>query len=287
MKFYQENNVNPLGPACRWSRSCRCSSRCTTCCARACARTSAPAFSSYRAHTRPHTCRCTQPATRRPAAPATARASCSSTTSRQGHGRRPDRPDRPLRRHAARLEPDDVGADDGPDAAKIMLFMPLIFVLVRDPLPGRRARLLDHDEHWTSPSSTRAPIQSALGGGRRWRVGRRRRWYSGEASVWQAERRWRRFGLRRPRGACASGWPRRRSDADAKRTSGGTSTGRPPQSSPTERQAAGRRRRAAARPMGPERIVPKRLVDPAATSRPARRRSAQDGGDTDGASVTH
>ena len=34
MKFYKENNVNPLAPACRWSRSCRCSSRCSTCCAR-------------------------------------------------------------------------------------------------------------------------------------------------------------------------------------------------------------------------------------------------------------
>jgi membrane protein insertase Oxa1/YidC/SpoIIIJ len=41
MKFYKENNVNRSARACRWSRSCRCSSRCSTCCATACAQTSA------------------------------------------------------------------------------------------------------------------------------------------------------------------------------------------------------------------------------------------------------
>ena len=36
MKFYKENKSTRSAPACRWSRSSRCSSRCSTCCARTC-----------------------------------------------------------------------------------------------------------------------------------------------------------------------------------------------------------------------------------------------------------
>ena len=41
MKFYKENNVNPLGSCLPLVSSCRSSSPCSTCCGRACARTSA------------------------------------------------------------------------------------------------------------------------------------------------------------------------------------------------------------------------------------------------------
>ncbi len=47
----------------------------------------------------------------------------------QGQRRRPDRPDRPLRRHPAGVEPDDVERHDGSDAAAHDDVLPLVFVL--------------------------------------------------------------------------------------------------------------------------------------------------------------
>ena len=47
----------------------------------------------------------------------------------QGHGRDAGRPDPALRRHPARLDLMMSEPDDGPDAAAVMLFLPLFFVL--------------------------------------------------------------------------------------------------------------------------------------------------------------
>ncbi len=57
------------------------------------------------------------------------------------------RADPALRRHAARLDDDDVLADDGPDAAEADDVHAADLRPVHHQLPGRRARLLDHDEH--------------------------------------------------------------------------------------------------------------------------------------------
>ena len=84
----------------------------------------------------------------------------------QGDGRGACRPDRALRRHAAGVEPDDVEPDDGQDAAADHVGDAAVVRRLHHQLPGRRDRVLDHDEHVDDRPAIR---------GRRDASGRRRR----------------------------------------------------------------------------------------------------------------
>ena len=88
----------------------------------------------------------------------------------QGDRQHAGDPDRPLRRLAAVLDAADVD-DDGQDAADDLPGAAVHLRHVRDPVPGRPARLLDHHEpvddraagdHQEAPR----PAASAAGGGR-------------------------------------------------------------------------------------------------------------------------
>ena len=57
-----------------------------------------------------------------------------------------DRPHPALRRDPAGFQPDDVQRDDGPDAAADHAVHAADLRAVRHPVPGRRARLLDHHQ---------------------------------------------------------------------------------------------------------------------------------------------
>ena len=96
----------------------------------------------------------------------------------QGHRRGADRPADPLRRDAARLEPDDVEPDDGQAAAEPDAAPAAGVRGDRDQLPRGPDRLLDHDQHLDDgPAVHRAKIDrdSDPGGryGRRRATGRR------------------------------------------------------------------------------------------------------------------
>ena len=103
----------------------------------------------------------------------------------QGDGHHPDRPDRPLCRHSARVQPDDGEPDDGQDPAADH-DVHAAGVRVRDrQVPRRPARLLDHDQHVDDgPAVLHPPGDRACRAGdcrpgdRRRRRGprRRRRW---------------------------------------------------------------------------------------------------------------
>ena len=99
----------------------------------------------------------------------------------QGDRRDAGRADRALRRHAAGLEPDDVERDDGPDASADHAVHAADLRALHHQLPGRRDRLLDHDEPGRSSSST-----SSRNGGARCSRRRRRR---GAGGVRGARRR--------------------------------------------------------------------------------------------------
>jgi YidC/Oxa1 family membrane protein insertase len=114
-------------------------------------------------------------------------------------------PDPALHRVPDQLDARDVGRlDDGPDAAEDHALHAADLRAVRDPLPRRPDALLDHDEPVDRrPAVLSPPVHRPIGGGRRWRIGRRRRQrLVGQARVRQAEqRRWKPrlgFGWWRP-----------------------------------------------------------------------------------------
>ena len=159
----------------------------------------------------------------------------------QGHGRRADRADRPVRRLADGVDAADVD-DHGPQPAAAVPGAAVPVRDVRDPLPGRPARLLDHHEpvdDRAADDHPQAPGPAAPGRGTRRLVGRvvrriggPRRRRRGRAEA-RAERRAR--ATRRPR-ATAS-WPR---PAAASRRAG--PTGRPPSPPRKKKKRSGRRR---------------------------------------------
>ena len=71
----------------------------------------------------------------------------------QGHRRGAGGADRALRRDPARLQPDDVEPDDGQDAAADHAGDAAVLRHLHHQLPGRRDRLLDHHEHVDDPSA--------------------------------------------------------------------------------------------------------------------------------------
>ena len=157
MKFYRENKVNPFAS-------------CLPLVAQL------PVFLSLfymlQDDLRLDICPDDQPAgharTRSPAAPAAPRVPLHPGPDGQGHGRRAGRADRALRRLAAALDAADVDGD-GPDAAHDHHRAAVRLRALRHQLPGRPARLLDHDE----PLDDRAAGASC--GSASGRCGRRRR----------------------------------------------------------------------------------------------------------------
>ena len=186
MKFYKENNVNPLGSCLPLVAQLpvfislyymlRQSLRIDICPAVA-ERTT----THWSCSAAPHTVPCGSHGAELPVHPG---------PHQQGHRRGAGGPDHPLRRDAARLQPDDVRRDDGPHAAADHAVHAAAVRAVRDPLPGRRARLLDHHEplddgpavRGQAPDRPRAPRRRDRGRepadrrqcGWRWALGRRR-----------------------------------------------------------------------------------------------------------------
>ena len=164
----------PVRPrASRWWRSSRSSSRCTTCCAPTSGTTSARRSTRHRASSSP----C-------PAAP-TADSSFLfiPDLTDKATGAVLIVADRPLRRLAAVLDAADVD-DDGQDAADDLHGAAVRLRHLHDPLPGRPARLLDHDEplddraagdHPQAPRPAATTGRRAGGRGLRQRAGGRRR----------------------------------------------------------------------------------------------------------------
>ena len=78
----------------------------------------------------------------------------------QGHRQHAGHPDHPLRRLAAVLDAADVD-DDGQDAADDLPRAAVRLRHVRHPVPGRPARLLDHDEHAGRSCSRRSSASAS------------------------------------------------------------------------------------------------------------------------------
>ena len=207
---------------------------------------------------------------------------------RKGDRGRVGHPDRPLHRVADRLDAGDVGVlDDGPDAAADHAVHAADVRAVRDPLPGRPDPLLDHHQ----PVDGRPAVHRSSAGtsARRWRSAGAAAETATAASVkpasggaeqrpggeWPGSATRAGEGLGAPQARAAG--HRRSQAADAKRPAGGRPSGNelraPAKSAPP---------RCAARPSpseGLEQRVGARLPDARRRGRRARRRSAQDGGD--------
>ena len=154
MKYYKEVGFNPLvrvPPAA--SCSCRSSSRWSTCCGRTSSSTSAARPLKRRAPGRRARRQCYGKS-----------AVCNKLVAQhgelpvrqrhhgQGDGRRADRADRPLRRHDAFTQRDDVRRRRPQPAPDVDRPAGVLRDL-RDPVRGRPARLLDRDEPRDDPAA--------------------------------------------------------------------------------------------------------------------------------------
>ena len=156
MKFYKENEVNPLASCLPLVAQLPVFIGAVLHAAHEPAAGHLPAASS------PRTRHATRRAPRLGSAqrPTTARSACGADHGGAGFlfipdltnkatGAVADRPDPPLRRHAARLEPDDVDARRWTRPSGRYAAAAAVLRGLHHQLPGRPDRLLDHDEHWT------------------------------------------------------------------------------------------------------------------------------------------